>query len=786
MTDALKFYASLNIDNDTTHQQKWIKFCNSTYSTLLDDYIYIVENYQMGYNLKQIHDILKNDKEFESCDFMQCKCLLRHVSSKAYEEPSTDTIIFGSNDTNFVFYKNIFDSMHCHLIHLYDVGMRISLDDENIEIKAENEEFEQNWVDQQFLKIAAFINKKKKKLMSSTVLKNAFSINKFNIHSDHDNINEEKDETFMDRLLVVIFDKLERTDLNVIMNYLKCEEYDSDAIKEDIRREIYNIANVDQYGFCAQFIRSFLLSDKTFRTGFRFNYWYVNHIEDDDTGGTNMRYYNGYKQAQFFVKAKYTSLKEELISNKIFPMKLYQYNVTTNKVTKYMNAAKVRGMTSYETYNGNYGIKPRTPISFTHLMSIVLRTDWNDLCTAFSATFRAKDPFDTMKSVISRNSEFANWSRALRETVEIFGEKTFGNEWHNSNAEPLKLYCGISHIMAMPEFHIRLNCPLSTTGTLEVAQTFATSNGMLIHFANGLTYHELAIRSFYCGWISQYASEDEHLFTGGKWRLKIYGITFQHNGQNFAPFFKALFFFDCMLNGSKMYWDGNEIPKMDKEDYIKLKNLIQHKINSNAFRNEYPEYINDTFEAYTNNKKQIILNLHWIHRYFTEIETLILYTLADGEVDETLVYRYNLFKPIIFELFPNLVDIKMYCAYTGHDMQMEDEYDQHPMNLNLFVPIIKSCSMFITPSLTISIKAVHPYMLLGAFEVGDSWIVNFFDEKTERDFIEADIFVYLTQTSFGKEKLMTAPDGSVLLFPKKIEDCLIIKPKKSYCSDIAK
>eukprot|EP01083_Nonionella_stella_P296286 1006601_1 len=92
--------------------------------------------------------------------------------------------------------------------------------------------------------------------------------------------------------------------------------------------------------------------------------------------------------------------------------------------------------------------------------------------------------------------------------------------------------------------------------------------------------------------------------------------------------FQSIIFFDCMLNGSKMYWDGNKIPKMDKEDYIKLKNLIQHKINSNAFRNEYPEYINDTFEAYTNNKKQIILKLHWIHRYFTEIETLILYTLA--------------------------------------------------------------------------------------------------------------------------------------------------------------
>ena len=62
----------------------------------------------------------------------------------------------------------------------------------------------------------------------------------------------------------------------------------------------------------------------------------------------------------------------------------------------------------------------------------------------------------------------------LRETVELYG-LTYHNE-NDDNSEYIGVsgpfYCGMSFVMVIPQFNIRLNGPTSTSTSIEVAHGF--------------------------------------------------------------------------------------------------------------------------------------------------------------------------------------------------------------------------------------------------------------------------------------------------------------------------
>ena len=142
-------------------------------------------------------------------------------------------------------------------------------------------------------------------------------------------------------------------------------------------------------------------------------------------------------------------------------------------------------------------------LSFDRLISIILYTDYTDLSSSFSSTFRKSTVFEPRQATKQRHKKYYWLSKLLRETVSIYGKR-------NSFGEGLlgPFYCGMSTVMTMPEFAIKLLSPTSTSVHIEVAMKFSGEEGCIIEFNNegGMA---TKVKGLDVSWLSRYKEEDE-------------------------------------------------------------------------------------------------------------------------------------------------------------------------------------------------------------------------------------------------------------------------------------
>eukprot|EP01084_Bolivina_argentea_P135932 239441_1 len=130
----------------------------------------------------------------------------------------------------------------------------------------------------------------------------------------------------------------------------------------------------------------------------------------------------------------------------------------------------------------------------------------------------------------------------------------------------------MSRSLAIPEFNIRLNGPTSTSKQVEIARQFAGVGGIVIQLNNNGSVGDAKLRAFGCAFISNYASEDEYLFCGGRFGIKVESIILQRTGWNFEKFIHALFYFDSLLTGSNI--NSSDI---SNHDYMVLENFVNNR-----------------------------------------------------------------------------------------------------------------------------------------------------------------------------------------------------------------
>eukprot|EP01084_Bolivina_argentea_P224095 379015_1 len=109
----------------------------------------------------------------------------------------------------------------------------------------------------------------------------------------------------------------------------------------------------------------------------------------------------------------------------------------------------------------------------------------------------------------------------------------------------------MSVVMIIPEFNMRLCGPTSTSKHKEVAMKFAGRGGMIIQLNNNGDERSRNSLSFFdCSWISRYSiEEEERLFIGGAWMIRIESIIVIETKNNYEQQFHALFYLDAMLSG---------------------------------------------------------------------------------------------------------------------------------------------------------------------------------------------------------------------------------------------
>eukprot|EP01084_Bolivina_argentea_P060716 110906_1 len=553
---ALMYYQSLcsKKHNEQNTEQELIPFCTQIYQSLLNDYIHIISHD----NLDALYDFVCSF-DFKHCDFNNCKLLRRHFSRRFRQKDQKNT------DMLLRFWTDIMDSIHCYFFHLYDLGLRTK-QNKVIEVKDDD-------------------NETKTKL-STKMFEN---IEKFSINITTETMNEITwIDSLNDYLCTEGIDNVELQKLNV---FIHCEEYDTESLKYSLLHKTINWETRAEH-MMMQYARYSQLSTSSFSNGLCFFYWpyykkYRGELEDELSWNVND--YSGYGQHELYVEQKYQNIKEELFTNNVHPFRCDLFLSVLEKATTLIQTQKAKkSMADVSVIDILHcEIRTGTALAVENMIAVILYTDHSDLSTAFSSTFRRNKSHETLASIKKRNREFWNWAKTLRETVQYWGD----NRWNNGNDNGVTgpFYCGMSFQMLIPQFNIRLCGPTSTSVHFEIAEHFGGEVGIVMHLNNISDESSKWLRCFNCSWISCYTEEEERLFMGGDFAMAIETVTVKKIKQDFSAVFKSLYYFDCMINGTKMEL-GFKAPK--KCSRI-LNNLIKHKLQTNGYKNKYNDYIND-------------------------------------------------------------------------------------------------------------------------------------------------------------------------------------------------
>ena len=111
----LKYYLSLDELTNSVNQKQLSQYCSEEYCSLLNDYIHVMRDHSD--DLDEIYAFMSEDCNLH-CNVNECALLRRHHRNRQITHSACE-------DSLFMFYQDIFDSLHCYLLHSFDMGLRI-------------------------------------------------------------------------------------------------------------------------------------------------------------------------------------------------------------------------------------------------------------------------------------------------------------------------------------------------------------------------------------------------------------------------------------------------------------------------------------------------------------------------------------------------------------------------------------------------------------------------------------------------------------------------------------
>ena len=205
--------------------------------------------------------------------------------------------------------------------------------------------------------------------------------------------------------------------------------------------------------------------------GQKFYYW--KHFKTKDNEDT--LYNPGRKFSDWYIDKKYNTFKDEIVRH----LDIERFNSTKQKAIHLeKNSQILRQMRSrldskFDPDTKYYEIRNKSPLTADRIMSILFYTDYTQLCTTFSGTFRKQSSSETDESLKKRHSEFWHWSKLLNETVHCWGERLNydAKRYHHSDQSDASniniLYHGVSYIY-FHGFLTRFMSPTSMTPQVTV------------------------------------------------------------------------------------------------------------------------------------------------------------------------------------------------------------------------------------------------------------------------------------------------------------------------------
>ena len=267
----LKYYTNLDIENNDIDKDEFNNFFDDTYVNMLDDYLHVLRCHSI--DLEEIHNSLFTKYKFKKVDINKCKYTLRHFKGDK---------VYNKNDDPWInFYIETYDSLYYYLFHLYSVGLRSRKKDLEQELKNQVDELEDVDFDEKecydaiFGKMMKRINKKS--IETSGLFTRYNVVNKYDLQitaSTEDTVIITKDRdserlTFKDSLMIYVQKCMKGYSnvaaINNLYQFVNDEEYDSDAIIQDIdddHGEFSNIRNAIKNRSCIAAIKQYIRNTK--------------------------------------------------------------------------------------------------------------------------------------------------------------------------------------------------------------------------------------------------------------------------------------------------------------------------------------------------------------------------------------------------------------------------------------------------------------------------------------------------------------------------------------------
>ena len=480
----------------------------------------------------------------------------------------------------------------------------------------------------------------------------------------------------------------------------------------------------------------------SFNIGLCFFYWKwfdpksVDKEDVEPPSFMNHNDYSGYSRDDLFVaNAKFRDLKEEAIESGLCSPA--QFAAMVLKAEELMKSEKIKGLRARSYGHARYyGIVDGAEITVKHVQSVVLYTDFTKLCSVFSATFRPDHLGESLDSIKTRNASWFEMSKLLRETVECFGNRKKRAE--NPNGENGPFFCGVNRLMIVSSFGIRLCSPTSTSKARSVAIRFADTEGIVLRFNN----EEGALKFFDCSAVSAFTEESERLFFGGDYRTRVESVMVMDGFKNYRKYFHIFYAFDLMLSGGKRRALKKEFTSNAAEC---LKWFIDGVVNGVKGRDRITDqYVIDTFNAYTQNKKSVVINLDLMHRDYPKgLYEQVVHSVVRGEFN----YKWSEPEDIsmnmvrwnrLFALFPSLETLIVYGRSALGTRQ-------YPFSLIQSVLALHEVFARFQCINTVEIKGVH-------YRGNKSWIHDAFGAlKVGLDLKTIGVSLTNGKDSFGKE-----------------------------------
>ena len=451
---------------------------------------------------------------------------------------------------------------------------------------------------------------------------------------------------------------------------LEAEDMDTDCIENEM--QIYdedgdcNLLTAIKYQMSAfaalrSFMRRHRVCAKALSVGKPLFYWAWHRSVSDEEIKKNFKFQNikwdGHSIKDLLVYPHFDCTKTEALQSGLVTAAEFEKGVV-QKAERYLKMKKCRKMMARKDGNTSsdyhFGIKMGSGLRPEHLHALFLYTDFTKFCTEFSRSFRETSESVSIEDVVASNPKYFYTAKALREMVTLF--ESCGAD----DNEYGPFYCGLNCVLNIPQFAVSFQCPTSTTKTKEIAIRFAGESGMMMVMNNKGVESQYE-RFLNAQWLSCYPEEDERLFVGSTYHLKVESVVLIQSAKNYRLSFGAFAKLDQALNGTAM----KEVVTPKEQDIIvEAMESVKGRGTVSKRSQFLDQFAVDNFYLMTLQKTKIILDFFWINDMKSEwMKELLVYSTSEDHKVEGPNDTTNVVKADLLALFPNLSTVTIADAY---------------------------------------------------------------------------------------------------------------------------